>query len=212
MTNHSLPLRGWLAHFTDELSLVNNTCGITAADKRRCTSNLDFPSNCLHTCTTHAAQEHANTVTVSHSLSHTQPPPSLPSPSFSLAHIYTHMQGDTRGRVDATLSAARWGVLLLTAVWIEAAVHPLLSGCCRAAGLAFVLHSIMARHNYSLSRIGTQAASTLLLASPHRVTEAHTVTHLFHVCTQVKYVSPWCVSLSVGSGTGSHALYVLGIL
>lgn len=73
----------------------------------------------------------------------------------------------TRGKADAALSAVHWEVLLLTAVWIEAAVHPLLSGCCRAAGLAFVLLSIMARHNYSLSTEGAQAASTLPLALSH---------------------------------------------
>lgn len=95
-------------------------------------------------------------VTVSLSLFVSHTPSPLPS-----SHAYT------RGKVDAALSAVHWEVLLLTVVWIEAAVHPLLSGCCRAAGLAFVLLSIMARHNYSLSTEGAQAASTLPLASPH---------------------------------------------
>lgn len=88
---------------------------------------------------------------VSLSLSHAHCPPPLPSlPSVSHAHIHTHIQGGTRGRIDAVLSAVSWEVLLLTVVWIEAAVHPLLSGCCRAAGLAFVLRLIMAHYNYSL--------------------------------------------------------------
>lgn len=102
--------------------------------------------------------------------------------SLSLSHtpllrfhlVHTHTLGDTRGRVDAALSAVHWGVLLLTVVWIEASVHPLLFGfgCGRAPGLAFVLHSIMARHNYSLSGEGTQAVSALPLhpTSPCRVT------------------------------------------
>ncbi len=116
------------------------------------------------------------------SLSLTCPLPFLPSVSCT----HTHTQRDTRGSVDAALSALRWGVLLLTAVWIEAAVHPLLSGCCRAAGLAFVLHSIMARHNYSLSRDGTQAASTFALASLHLAEQhRHTQAHTFFMCTQV---------------------------
>lgn len=88
------------------------------------------------------------------SLSLTHPAPS----SQPLTH--KHIEGDTRGRVDATLSAARRGVLLLTAVWIDAAAHPsalwLLQGC--RARLS------SARHNYSLSSKGTQAA----LTSPHR--------------------------------------------
>ncbi len=163
---------------------MDELASVRLADKRRRTSNLNFSSNCFAYMYNVCNVRTRKPVTVSHSLSHTQPPPSLPSVLLSCTH--THTQGDTRGRVDATLSAVRWGVLLLTAVWIEAAVHPLFSGCCRAAGLAFVLHSIMARHNYSLSRIGTQAASTLPLDSPHRVTETHTGTHLFHVCIQVK--------------------------
>ncbi len=110
----------------------------------------------------------------------------FPSSPLCLAHTHTHTQRDTRGSVDAALSALRWGVLLLTAVWIEAAVHPLLSGCCRAAGLAFVLHSIMARHNYSLSRDGTQAASTFALASLHLAEQhRHTQAHTIFMCTQV---------------------------
>lgn len=98
----------------------------------------------------------------------------------------------TRRRVDAALSAVRWGVLLLTAVWIEAAVHPLLPGCCRAEGLAFVLRSIIAHHNYSFSGGGTQAASTLASASPHLAGQ----TRPFHVCPQMKSVSLQCVSPS----------------
>lgn len=66
------------------------------------------------------------------------------------AHTHTHVGG-----LDATLSAEHWGVLLLTAVRIKAAVHPLLSDGCGAAGLAFVLRSIMAHYNYSVSRAGS---------------------------------------------------------
>lgn len=126
-------------------------------------------------------------------------------PHCFYAHIHTHTQGDTRGRVDAALSALRWGVLLLTTVWIEAAVHPLLSGCCRAAGLTFVLRSIMARHNYSLSREGTQAVSTLPLASPQLAgQQRHTQANISFKCVlKLNYVSPWCVTVT---GTGSHAL------
>lgn len=71
------------------------------------------------------------------------------------ARTQTHALTHTRRRVDATLSAEHWGVLLLTAVRIKAAVHPLLSDGCGAAGLAFVLRSIMAHYNYSVSRGGS---------------------------------------------------------
>lgn len=59
---------------------------------------------------------------------HTLSPPSPPS------------RAHTRGRADAALSAVCRGVLLLTVVWIEAAEHPLLSGCCRAR-LCSALHN-----------------------------------------------------------------------
>lgn len=118
-------------------------------------------------------------------------------PHCFYAHIHTHTQGDTRGRVDAALSALRWGVLLLTTVWIEAAVHPLLSGCCRAAGLTFVLRSIMARHNYSLSREGTQAVSTLPLASPQLAgQQRHTQANISFKCVLKLNMSAHDVSLS----------------
>lgn len=73
------------------------------------------------------------------------------TPTHTRTRTHTH----TSGRVDATLSAEHWGVLLLTAGRIKAAVHPLLTDGCGAAGLAFVLGSIMAHCNYSVSRGGS---------------------------------------------------------
>lgn len=157
--------------------LVNHTCSIVS-DNEGFLQTLTCPQTVSHRSayTMYGTCKHAHpSVFLFLCLSHALSPFSL----LTLRLTHTHTQGDTRGRVDAALSALRWGVLLLTAVWIEAAVHPLLSGCCRAAGLAFVLHSIMARHNYSLSRDGTQAVSTLPLASlhlaeQHRHKQAHT--------------------------------------
>lgn len=200
MTKHplSLNIRWWLTHFTDEHVFINHTVHSWLV----CTSNLDLSNDGLGYVSNIDKVQTCTPVTVPLSLSHVHPFPSLPT---VFMHTYTHTQGDTRGRVDAALSALRWGVLLLTTVWIEAAVHPLLSGCCRAAGLTFVLRSIMARHNYSLSREGTQAVSTLPLASPQLAgQQRHTQANISFKCVlKLNYVSPWCVTVT---GTGSHAL------
>lgn len=87
--------------------------------------------------------------------SHTLSTPSGLCHADTHNHTHTPKHTHARGRVDATLSAEHWGVLLLTAGRIKTAVHPLLSDGCGAAGLAFVLGSIMAHYNYSVSRGGS---------------------------------------------------------